>query len=150
MMNVSDLLQRQTNLHRMRPLRGKQQGFTLLEVMIALAILAVASAGLLTSAGAYIRQSQHLESKVFAAWAAENWLNELRLADSAPSLGESSAQAELGGRLWLLKAQVSATSADTLRRIEIKVYDQDQNLNSVPTDSSPFVAQLIAFLRSQP
>ena len=38
-----------------------QQGFTLLEVMIALAILAVASAGLLTASSGYVRQSSQLE-----------------------------------------------------------------------------------------
>lgn len=128
--------------------RRRQQGFTLLEVMIALAILAVASAGLVTAAGGYIKQSQRLEDKVFAAWAAENWLNELRLADSAPEVGELQAQAEMAGRQWLLSAQVTRTSAEQLSRLEIKVYDQ--SLTPAPTVDSPFVAQLTAFLRHQP
>ncbi|OPX55033.1 general secretion pathway protein I [Oceanospirillum multiglobuliferum] len=127
--------------------KHSQQGFTLLEVMIALAILAVASAGLVTAAGGYIKQSQRLEDKVFAAWAAENWLNELRLAEKAPEVGEASAQAEMAGRQWLLRAQVSSTSSAQLRRLDIKVYDQ--SLSPDPNSDSPFSAQLTAFVRSQ-
>ncbi len=124
-------------------LRSRQQGFTLLEVMVALAILSVASAGLITAAGGYLKQSQKVEDKVIAAWVADNWLNELRLAETAPDSDEVKAEANMAGREWLLSAQVVDTASAHLKRIEIEVRRADDG------DKGAVLSQLTAFLRSE-
>ena len=120
-----------------------QQGFTLLEVMVALAILSVASAGLITATGGYLKQSQKVEDKVIAAWVADNWLNELRLAETAPDSEEVKAEANMAGREWLLSAQVIDTASVHLKRVEIEVRRADDG------DKGAVLSQLTAFLRSE-
>lgn len=124
-----------------------QQGFTLLEVMIALAILAVASAGLLTASSGYLRQSSQLEQKVVANWAAQNWMNELRLAGVSPRIGESRAEAELAGRRFQLKAQTSATESPLLVRVELQVFSHEEGDDSKAQNFA--LAQLTSFMRTE-
>ncbi len=124
-------------------IRSRQQGFTLLEVMVALAILSVASAGLITATGGYLKQSQKVEEKVIAAWVADNWLNELRLAETTPDSDEVKAEANMAGREWLLSAQVIDTASEHLKRLEIKVRRADDG------DKGAVLSQLTAFLRSK-
>jgi len=119
----------------------KERGFTLLEVMIALAILSVASAGLVTAAGGYLKQTQRVEDKVLAAWVADNWLNELRLADKAPVIGALKAEANMAGRQWLLKAQVSQTNSIHLKRLDIEIQRAEDG------DEGAVLSLLTAFLR---
>lgn len=102
-------------------------GFTLLEVMIALAILSVASAGLVTATGHYLRQSQLIEEKTVASWVADNWVNELRLSDRAPGEGLLKAQASMANREWDLEAQVTRTASPLLYRLEITVRQQNDD-----------------------
>lgn len=122
-----------------------QKGFTLLEVMIALAILAVASAGLLTASSGFMRQSGQLEQRVVANWAAQNWMNELRLSGTPPRIGESRAEAQLAGRRFLLKAETRSTESPLLVRVELKVYSNEEG------DAESFaLAQLTSFMRMEP
>lgn len=125
----------------------RQKGFTLLEVMIALAILAVASAGLLTASSGFVRQSGQLEQRVVANWAAQNRMNELRLSGFPPQIGESRAEAELAGRRFLLKVQTSATESPLLLRVELQVFSHEEG----ETDNQDYaLAQLTSFLRTEP
>ncbi len=125
-----------------------QKGFTLLEVMIALAILAVASAGLLTASSGFVRQSGQLEQRVVANWAAQNWMNELRLSGTPPRIGESRAEAQLAGRRFLLKAETRSTESPLLVRVELKVFSHEKG----DAVSSPdfALAQLTSFMRMEP
>ncbi|MBB1485855.1 type II secretion system minor pseudopilin GspI [Oceanospirillum sediminis] len=116
-------------------------GFTLLEVMIALAILSVASAGLVSATGGYLRQTQKIEDKVLAAWVADNWLNELRLTERAPDVGMLKAEASMADRQWDLQADVIQTNSPLLYRLEIEVRRQE--------DPEAVLIHLTAFLRAE-
>ncbi|WP_417594649.1 type II secretion system minor pseudopilin GspI [Oceanospirillum sp.] len=124
-----------------------QQGFTLLEVMIALAILAVASAGLLTASSGYVRQSSQLEQRVIANWVAQNKINELRLAGSPPGIGESRSETELAGRHFLLKTQIFSTESPFLVRVELEVYRHEKGDDASTKNFA--LAQLTSFLRTE-
>ena len=121
--------------------KKRMVGFTLLEVMIALAILSVASAGLVSATGGYLRQTQKIEDKVLAAWVADNWLNELRLAESAPTAGGLKAEASMAGRQWDLQADVIQTNSPLLYRLEIEVRRQE--------DPDAVLTHLTAFIRAE-
>src|SRR6186713_658627 len=92
-------------------------GFTLLEVMIALAVVGIglvaasSSIAQLTSNGIYLRD------KSFGHWIAMNKLAEMRLAETWPSTGKSDDEIDYGGQRWHWTAEVIETDVETLRRI---------------------------------
>lgn len=62
-----------------RPSWSSMGGFTLLEIMVALAIFATLAAAVLSASQYVVKQRGAVEARLFAAWLADNRLNELRL-----------------------------------------------------------------------
>jgi len=101
--------------------RKAARGFTLLEVMIALAVFAITAIALLSQTSQGVSQSLYLEEKSYALWIAENTLTELRLKPEWPSLGAQEDQLSQFNRQWLIQTQVSDTGEKGLRRVDVKV-----------------------------
>lgn len=102
------------------------QGFTLLEVLIALAIFAITAIALLSQSSQSVSQSVYLEEKAYALWIAENALTELRLKPEWPSLGEQQDYRSQFGREWGVTVDVSNTGEASLRRVEVRVFRPGQ------------------------
>ncbi|MDG1207506.1 MAG: type II secretion system minor pseudopilin GspI [Pseudomonadales bacterium] len=81
---------------------SKQAGFTLLEVMIALAIFAVVSGALIRNAAQTVSQTAIVQQRTVAYWVAENQLNETRgqprTEDSFPRLGSDRFNVTMAGQ----------------------------------------------------
>lgn len=100
---------------------GKQKGMTLLEVMIALAILAVSGLAVMKSASEALNNQAYLEQKTFALWVASNRLVELKLeGDTLPASWEDETE-ELAGNTWYLRYQTVATGNDDFKALDIEV-----------------------------
>lgn len=109
--------------------RKNPHGFTLLEVLIALAIFAVTAIALLSQSSQSVSQSVYLEEKAYALWIAENALTELRLKPEWPSLGEQNDYRSQFGREWGVSVDVSNTSETSLRRVDVRVSRSGQDTN---------------------
>jgi len=103
------------------------RGFTLLEVMIALAVFAITAIALLSQSNQGVSQSLYLEEKSYALWLAENTLTELRLKPEWPPLGAQEDQLTQFNRDWLIQTQVSGTGEKGLRRVDVKVSRSEDN-----------------------
>lgn len=100
----------------------RQRGFTLLEVLVALAVVAVAFAGIMRSIGQSADTSLYLRDKTLATWVAQNRLAEHHIKGDWPGTGTRTGTAELAGREWRWKEKVIATELNNqLRQVEIEV-----------------------------
>lgn len=98
-----------------------QCGFTLLEVLIALAVLAIGMAAVIGTAGTSTRAAGELRDRTFAHWVAMNEMTELRIADAWQPGSSQSGEADLGGEHWKWKAKLSTTADPDLLRVDIDV-----------------------------
>ena len=79
----------------------QRQGFTLIEVLVALVIVAIALGAGIKAAGALTNNADRLAQVSAAQWCAENMLTELRLTQQFPDIGESPFSCEQLGRTYL-------------------------------------------------
>lgn len=103
-----------------RQSRTHMRGFTLLEIMVALAIFATLAAAVLSASQYVLKQTAGVEERVFAAWLADNQLNELRV-QSRVAVGQQQRVVHMNRRDWLLRQTISAASDPRLLNIEVHV-----------------------------
>ena len=114
----------------------QQEGFTLLEVLVALAILATALAALVTSTGGQAGHAAYLQEKTFAHWVARNELTRLRLLQRQTGLPPdaiNNGSTELAGREWYWRSEVQSSTDQSVRRVTISVFDDPRQENTLET-----------------
>lgn len=104
------------------------QGFTLIEVLVALAITAVTLAAGIQVAGSLTNNAVRLEEISQAQWCADNQLTALRLAAIYPSVGDSEFGCEQLGTSYTGKQEVRPTPNPNFRRIEAKIFNPQGQL----------------------
>jgi len=104
----------------------RARGFTLLEVLIALAVVALALLALTRTATLQIRDFDALRERTLAGWVAANVLAETRLAAPLPPTGRSDGHVEFASRQWRWTRDVSTTADPEVRRIDIQVFAGDE------------------------
>lgn len=102
---------------------GEQYGFTLLEVLAALAIAAVGLLAVSQTVSSSLKVSLATESRSVAYWVASNHLAELRIAGNVPVSGTSRRQVTMGGRRWSIVREVADTPDQDVSRIQVRVSD---------------------------
>ena len=110
-----------------------QRGFTLLEVLVALLILAVVMAALIRGVGLEARALAAQRDSTFGQWVAANRIAEIRLLPGTAPLGRSNGQARMAGRDWTWRAEVSATEVAGIQRIRVRVFEDAQSVDPVAT-----------------
>ncbi|WP_263079726.1 type II secretion system minor pseudopilin GspI [Endozoicomonas sp. Mp262] len=98
-----------------------QSGFTLIEVLMALAILAIAGMTMLRLAGENIRNTGYIEQKTIARWVADNQLTSIRLSRKWPGTHWKEARQEMTGRTWYIRYRSIKTTQDDFRAVEVEV-----------------------------
>lgn len=95
-------------------------GFTLLEIMVALAIFSTLAAAVLSASQYVVMQTRAVDERLFAAWLADNQLNELRL-QSAATIGREQRVLRMDRRDWLLRQHIRVASDPRLLNVDIEV-----------------------------
>lgn len=99
------------------------RGFTLIEVLVAVAIVAVALGAGMRAAGTLVDNSQRLEDVIAAQWCADNYLTQLRLTRRFPGIGQTSFSCEQLGRAYAGQLVVGGTPNPNFRRIDAHISD---------------------------
>ena len=106
--------------------RRRAAGFTLLELLIALAILAIVSIAVFNQGGDTARQLGGLEQKTFARWVAENEVAKLRLEHRLGGeplrVRSNRDQVSYGDRYWQVVEEIHTTDHPGMHRVEVSVY----------------------------
>lgn len=117
------------------------RGFTLVEVMFALAIFGLAALAALAVATQQIDSTRYLQERYFGQLVASNRLAAVAAPAAAnkawPPVNNESGEVELAGQMWFWQQQVLATVTDDLREVTIRV-KRDEN--------GPVVAELSTFV----
>jgi len=109
------------------PTRAAAWGFTLIEVLVALTILAVALTAAMRAMGSMVESSASLQQRMLAEFSAENHLASLRLSKTWPEPGTRGYDCPQGGVALWCEETVSGTPNPSFRRVEIAVYPSAGN-----------------------
>ncbi|HEX5755201.1 MAG TPA: type II secretion system minor pseudopilin GspI [Arenimonas sp.] len=107
--------------------RSSTRGFTLLEVLIALAILALGMAAVVRTAGQQATLLRQAREHSYAQWVASNAITETRLARPLPGSGVREGEAMMGGQRWRWRMQIAATPVAGIRRLDVAVFADDRS-----------------------
>jgi general secretion pathway protein I len=102
--------------------RQLASGFTLIEVMVALAIVAIGMMGVHKMLNDYTVGAAYMEQKTLASWIATNKLTELSIAPTWPAVGESEEEVEFAGQQWRCEIVVEETPVTNLHRVDVSVF----------------------------
>ena len=100
---------------------SRPRGFTLIEVLVAVAIVGLGMAAVAISIGETAGNVGSLRDKSVAGWIADNKIAEIRLSGEFPSVDRTEGDVDFAGRRWHWTAVVSQTPVDGLRRIDLSV-----------------------------
>lgn len=118
------------------------RGFTLVEVLVALMVVALGLAALMTAVSSTARTSGHLRDKTLAQWIALNRLTEVRLTVNKTGQNADTGQLEYANRTWHYDTRYFDTSIGGMKRVVVRVW-----LGAAGTKSSP-LAESYGFLGS--
>jgi len=111
---------------RSRPPRARTRGFTLIEVLAALVIVALGMLGVIQAVTQTARNGTYLREKTLAHWIAMNVITEQRLLATPPEVAETSDQVEFAGQRWRWTMEVTQTQVESLRRMDVAVRFADR------------------------
>ncbi len=109
----------------------KSAGFTLIEVMLAMAVFAIAGVALVSTADTHFRNLSHLENKMMASWIASNQLVEASLDSTWPLKNNKKGKVELAGREWFWIQKIQKTNDQNMNAVTVEVRLKETETSSV-------------------
>lgn len=106
---------------------AKQDGMTLLELLVALTVFSIAAIAILDTVATTSREVQYLENRTIAHWVASNEIDKQRLElqtssiSPFPKVGIRRDEVEMSNRQWYITTKVEATARKDMRKMTVQV-----------------------------
>lgn len=118
----------------------KNNGFTLIEVLIALVILSIAMIAIIKSTAQNIRDTAYLQNKAIASWVATDAINQARIGlVKLPIDSDEEHETKMLGRKWLWQGTMKDTPNQHIKKIEVRVFDSANNAQLIQLESFVYV-----------
>jgi general secretion pathway protein I len=120
-------------------------GFTLVEVLVALMVVAMGLAALMVAVSGTARTSGYLRDKTLAQWMALNRLSEVRLNLNKFGQNTDTGELKFANRTWHYDTRYFDTSITTMKRVVVRVYAGDAKTKSNPlAESTGFLGSALS------
>lgn len=116
-----------------------ENGFTLIEVMVALTIIALSLGAIITSSGSQASQATYLKQKTIAHWVALNEITKLQISDTWPDTGSTDGSTEMVNQEWYWTRVVLKTEDENSRQARFQVYSDKDRENSLTSLTAYFI-----------
>ena len=103
----------------------KSRGFTLIEVMVALTIVAFSLTAVAASMNQMIDAANAMRERTYASWIAQNKIVEMRLANTMPEVSTTSGDVDYANSTWSWRAVVSETGIENFMRVDVSITHLD-------------------------
>lgn len=100
----------------------RTRGFTLLEVLVALAVIALGLVALVQTAAGSARELERLRETTLATWVAADAITRVRVGEGFPAPGRRDGVARMGPRDWYWEMVIQPTNEPQLRRLDVRVF----------------------------
>lgn len=111
-----------------------ESGFTLIEVMVALTIIAISLGAVLSSSGSQASSVTYLKEKTLAHWVAVNELTQIRISREFPDVGDEKGFTTMANHDWYWVRTTKKTEDKDALEVTFTIYadeDYEQNLTSL-------------------
>ncbi|MCP4301698.1 MAG: type II secretion system minor pseudopilin GspI [Gammaproteobacteria bacterium] len=98
-----------------------EQGFTLVEVMVALTIVAFSLTAIAASMNQMIDAANTMRERTYASWIAQNKIAEMRLSDDPAEVSSTSGEVDYANSEWSWRAVVSETGIENFYRVDVSI-----------------------------
>jgi general secretion pathway protein I len=126
----------------------KARGFTLLEVLIALAIVVLSVGALLGAVTSSASNVIYLKDKTVAEWVALNRLAEIRISQQMPDKGRRTGETVMGGMKWQWEEEVTETAIKGMFRVDVRARPTGEAVDDSKPDGNRPTTQTAPEMKS--
>ena len=120
------------------------RGFTLVEVLVALMVVAMGLAALMVAVSGAARTSGYLRDKTLAQWIALNRLSEVRLSANKSAQTADTGEVQFANRTWHYDTRYFPTSIATMKRVVVRVYAGETKVKGNPVvEATSFLGEAL-------